>query len=214
MSPHPSLRLGRGAGLRIGSPPNEWELAAEKGQMLPFRGVLINGEKPRAAILDWCLYGRSCACFPYSTSIVSRGNHRHERQMPPNAVPAATVSPRHHTLAQLIESNRRFGGFGAPGRIRTSGPQIRSLVLYPAELRARSALRGAKAPLSASVRQKQGAAARPAGVRPRRPPLRSPARRSRRRSSRSASGEAGPRKRRFRSPARTRHRRRSARGPA
>ena len=26
---------------------------------------------------------------------------------------------------------------GAPGRIRTSGPQIRSLVLYPAELRAR-----------------------------------------------------------------------------
>src|SRR4051794_35764346 len=30
---------------------------------------------------------------------------------------------------------------GAPGRIRTSGPQIRSLVLYPAELRAR--MRGA-----------------------------------------------------------------------
>src|SRR6476469_9846548 len=28
-------------------------------------------------------------------------------------------------------------GNGAPGRIRTSGPQIRSLVLYPAELRAR-----------------------------------------------------------------------------
>jgi hypothetical protein len=26
---------------------------------------------------------------------------------------------------------------GAPGRIRTSGPQIRSLVLYPAELRVR-----------------------------------------------------------------------------
>jgi hypothetical protein len=26
---------------------------------------------------------------------------------------------------------------GAPGRIRTSDPQIRSLVLYPAELRAR-----------------------------------------------------------------------------
>src|SRR5262249_55415669 len=28
---------------------------------------------------------------------------------------------------------------GAPGRIRTSDPQIRSLVLYPAELRARCA---------------------------------------------------------------------------
>src|SRR6202012_5013594 len=31
----------------------------------------------------------------------------------------------------------RGAGNGAPGRIRTSGPQIRSLVLYPAELRAR-----------------------------------------------------------------------------
>src|SRR4051812_27953182 len=30
-----------------------------------------------------------------------------------------------------------IGKIGAPGRIRTSGPQIRSLVLYPAELRAR-----------------------------------------------------------------------------
>jgi hypothetical protein len=29
--------------------------------------------------------------------------------------------------------------FGAPGRIRTSDPQVRSLVLYPAELRARRA---------------------------------------------------------------------------
>src|ERR1700692_1835774 len=30
--------------------------------------------------------------------------------------------------------------FGAPGTIRTSDPQIRSLVLYPAELRARFSL--------------------------------------------------------------------------
>ena len=30
--------------------------------------------------------------------------------------------------------------FGAPGGIRTPGPQIRSLVLYPAELRARMPL--------------------------------------------------------------------------
>ena len=29
---------------------------------------------------------------------------------------------------------------GAPGRIRTSDPQIRSLMLYPAELRVRGAL--------------------------------------------------------------------------
>src|SRR5438034_242647 len=31
----------------------------------------------------------------------------------------------------------RSNGSGAPGEIRTPGPQIRSLVLYPAELRAR-----------------------------------------------------------------------------
>ncbi len=33
---------------------------------------------------------------------------------------------------------------GAPERIRTSDPQIRSLVLYPAELRARAATWGQK----------------------------------------------------------------------
>ena len=31
-----------------------------------------------------------------------------------------------------------LGEIGAPGTIRTSGPQIRSLMLYPAELRARN----------------------------------------------------------------------------
>jgi hypothetical protein len=35
---------------------------------------------------------------------------------------------------------------GAPGRIRTSDPQIRSLVLYPAELRARLAHRAGSVP--------------------------------------------------------------------
>src|SRR6478672_9423890 len=43
--------------------------------------------------------------------------------------------------AALRATKPRFAGTkvgnGAPGRIRTSGPQIRSLVLYPAELRAR-----------------------------------------------------------------------------
>jgi hypothetical protein len=33
---------------------------------------------------------------------------------------------------------RTFILYGAPERIRTSDPQIRSLVLYPAELRARA----------------------------------------------------------------------------
>lgn len=41
----------------------------------------------------------------------------------------------------MHKKNQPFGWFfwnsGAPGRIRTSDPQVRSLVLYPAELRAR-----------------------------------------------------------------------------
>ena len=36
--------------------------------------------------------------------------------------------------------------FGVPGRIRTADPQIRSLVLYPAELRARLAHRAGSVP--------------------------------------------------------------------
>ena len=45
------------------------------------------------------------------------------------------------TRSSLPSAKRLWllGENGAPGRIRTSGPQIRSLVLYPAELRARSA---------------------------------------------------------------------------
>ena len=38
--------------------------------------------------------------------------------------------------AQMLEEN------GAPGTIRTSDPQIRSLMLYPAELRAHSVKAG------------------------------------------------------------------------
>ncbi len=38
-----------------------------------------------------------------------------------------------------------IGGNGAPERIRTSDPQIRSLVLYPAELRARAVPSGVAA---------------------------------------------------------------------
>ena len=39
-------------------------------------------------------------------------------------------------------------GVGAPERIRTSDPQIRSLVLYPAELRARCGAAHTVAPLA------------------------------------------------------------------
>jgi hypothetical protein len=40
---------------------------------------------------------------------------------------------------QRVEPVDLFAIPGAPGRIRTSDPQVRSLVLYPAELRARCA---------------------------------------------------------------------------
>jgi hypothetical protein len=43
---------------------------------------------------------------------------------------------RHHAKAANRLSRIR-GLVGAPGRIRTSGPQVRSLMLYPAELRTR-----------------------------------------------------------------------------
>ena len=44
-------------------------------------------------------------------------------------------------IVKLYERHRRLTMWwnGAPERIRTSDPQIRSLVLYPAELRARGA---------------------------------------------------------------------------
>ncbi len=38
----------------------------------------------------------------------------------------------------IMRNLKSFEKNGAPGTIRTSGPQIRSLVLYPAELRART----------------------------------------------------------------------------
>ena len=61
---------------------------------------------------------------------------------------AAAPSParfkgRHAATAAMIRRPHREKSYsGAPGEIRTPDPQIRSLVLYPAELRARCALRG------------------------------------------------------------------------
>ena len=69
------------------------------------------------------------------------------------SMPMATLQPfiwdeerRLHLRAKLdalyfILSASSIPPNGAPGRIRTSDPQIRSLVLYPAELRARGRLR-------------------------------------------------------------------------
>src|SRR5690606_25950662 len=50
-----------------------------------------------------------------------------------------TANRRQARTKKAGESLRRPCPFvtGAPGRIRTSDPQVRSLVLYPAELRAR-----------------------------------------------------------------------------
>jgi hypothetical protein len=48
----------------------------------------------------------------------------------------------YHLSAQTVGKSIACGWFGngAPGTIRTSDPQIRSLMLYPAELRARTGL--------------------------------------------------------------------------
>lgn len=69
--------------------------------------------------------------------------HEHERQRPqppsgqgfaPAPAPPGAAKTRLRHYAAL----ERFHGFtGAPEEIRTPDPQIRSLVLYPAELRAR-----------------------------------------------------------------------------
>jgi hypothetical protein len=56
---------------------------------------------------------------------------------------AALAMPMPIFILRLSRETAECGGFwgnGAPGRIRTSGPQIRSLVLYPAELRARASM--------------------------------------------------------------------------
>ncbi len=62
------------------------------------------------------------------------------------------------------------GKNGAPGGIRTPDPQIRSLVLYPAELRARRARRrpwlASAAPLGTGTYSKRGPLTRPAGGSP------------------------------------------------
>jgi hypothetical protein len=51
----------------------------------------------------------------------------------------APVCPR--LSAHNVREPEKPGKYGAPEEIRTPDPQIRSLVLYPAELRARTPLR-------------------------------------------------------------------------
>ena len=43
-------------------------------------------------------------------------------------------------FAVKMRATNSLSSYGAPGEIRTPDPQIRSLVLYPAELRARAAV--------------------------------------------------------------------------
>ena len=52
-----------------------------------------------------------------------------ERSLPAHLTPRAAVR-------NVLPLRCRFTQYGAPGRTRTSNPQIRSLVLYPIELRA------------------------------------------------------------------------------
>ena len=53
----------------------------------------------------------------------------------PETLPLTTAPPEVRSGKEKAMSENEFNG--APERIRTSDPQIRSLVLYPAELRAR-----------------------------------------------------------------------------
>jgi hypothetical protein len=45
------------------------------------------------------------------------------------------LDPLQRTASGKMAMKQGTGSFGAPGAIRTPGPQIRSLMLYPAELR-------------------------------------------------------------------------------
>lgn len=55
-------------------------------------------------------------------------------QSPPSAPPAPLIRPLPHPLPP---SSAERQGLGAPGPIRTADPQVRSLMLYPTELRER-----------------------------------------------------------------------------
>ena len=74
------------------------------------------------------------------------------RELTANKVCKPTANRRRYANAsekEKIMHNNKLAG--APGRIRTSDPQIRSLVLYPAELRALVAHRAGNAPGSAKA---------------------------------------------------------------
>src|SRR5262249_40625744 len=60
----------------------------------------------------------------------------------PRCCPDSSQCQERKNRAEILNQNQTVGG--APEEIRTPDPQIRSLVLYPAELRARLAHRAGK----------------------------------------------------------------------
>ncbi len=113
-----------------------------------------------------------------------RGRRSTNLRTPRQRILQTDCKPRRESRARKMQATDMKKGNGAPERIRTSDPQIRSLVLYPAELRAR---------LEALARQRRGA-----GFTPRARPIASaPARRRRAahgpRRSRGARRNRGPR---------------------
>jgi hypothetical protein len=78
--------------------------------------------------------GKSCSRCLAARATGSTGMN--ERRKAPKAALSPTGLNHHRIRAEKIAATAAFGGNGAPGRIRTHDPQIRSLVLYPAELRA------------------------------------------------------------------------------
>ena len=59
----------------------------------------------------------------------------HYQRLNVNVTRRTWFQPPEHPVG-LTNTDRRMAPDGAPGRTRTSNPQIRSLVLYPIELRA------------------------------------------------------------------------------
>ena len=113
-----------------------------------FRATTIGGHAPRQLRPDFVT--RSVGFLRLSAWLVNRPSrqvrretHRREpswASVPPPYPPAGAREPGKTCASRRSPpAGRRFAahGGGVPGGIRTHGPQIRNLMLYPAELRGR-----------------------------------------------------------------------------
>ncbi len=84
-------------------------------------------------VLTW-VYGRRCGARSRAAGVRRAGGLR--RNGAPEAPAQAGRPAACRSMADRHQSLKIPKEFGAPGEIRTPNPQIRSLVLYPIELRA------------------------------------------------------------------------------